>query len=112
MIMPKAKWEPPLIGWVKVNIDAGFYLDSGLASAGIVVCDSDGKVLLTAWRFLRNCSSPEEAEAEAGLQSLRMVAEWIRQPTCLEADCLTLTKALTTCYEPQAAWAGIIAETQ
>jgi hypothetical protein len=48
MIMPKPKWEPPPIGWVKVNTDAGFCLDPGLASAGIVVRDSDGKILLTA----------------------------------------------------------------
>jgi hypothetical protein len=43
---------------------------------------------------------------------LWLVAEWVRQPTCFEADCLTLTKALTECHEPRSAWVGIIAETQ
>jgi hypothetical protein len=95
-----------------VNSDAGFCTNSGLASIGVVVRDSAGKVLLAAWRILQHCSSPEETEVEAGLQGLRLVSEWVKQPTCFEADCLTLTKALTACQEPRSGWAGIIGETQ
>jgi hypothetical protein len=66
-----------------------------------------GKVLLAAWRF---CGSLEEAEAEAGLQGLRLVAEWIKQPTCLEADYLTLIKAISASQAPRSVWAGVIVE--
>jgi hypothetical protein len=65
-----AKWEPPPSGWVKLNTDAGFCVNFGLDSTGVVVRDSEGKVLLAAWRFLRHCGSPEEAEVEACLQGL------------------------------------------
>jgi hypothetical protein len=33
----KVSWEPPQPGWVKLNTDAGFCIDKGLASPGIVV---------------------------------------------------------------------------
>jgi hypothetical protein len=73
-INPKAKWVVPQSGWVKVNIDAGFCYLSGTASTGVVVRDDTGKVLLTAWKALRHCASPEEAEAEAYLQGIRLVS--------------------------------------
>jgi ribonuclease HI len=92
---------------VKLNTDAGFCPLSGKASTGIVVRDTDGQALLTAWRSLQHCRSPEEAEAEACLEGMRLVAEWIRQPTCVESDCLSLTNALNNGAEARAGWAGI-----
>jgi hypothetical protein len=44
----KEVWKPPRAGWVKLNTDAGFCRDTGAASAGIVVRDHAGLVLLTA----------------------------------------------------------------
>jgi ribonuclease HI len=72
---------------VKLNTDAAFCHDSGAASAGCIVRDEGGKVLLTAWRVLRDCGSPEQAEAEACLEALRLTPEWIHQPTWAESDC-------------------------
>jgi hypothetical protein len=66
---------------MKVNTDAGYYPDTGSASTGIAIRDHEGKVLLMAWRWLKSCGSPEEAEAEACLQGIRLANEWIRQPT-------------------------------
>jgi hypothetical protein len=65
--------------WVKMNSDASFCPLTGAASAGVVIRDNSGKVLLTAWRTLKRCGSAEEAEAEACPDSVRLVAEWIRQ---------------------------------
>jgi hypothetical protein len=73
---PIAKWLAPHGGRVKVNTDAGFCPMSGRASTGIVARDDAGRVLLTAWSGLGRCASPEEAEAEAYLQGVRLVAEW------------------------------------
>jgi hypothetical protein len=41
----------------KAQSDAGFRSDNGDASTGVVVRDSHGQVLLTAWRSLRNVAS-------------------------------------------------------
>jgi hypothetical protein len=47
-------WRRPPQDWVKVNTYAAFCENSGKASAGIVTRGSNGKVLLTAWRVLRD----------------------------------------------------------
>jgi hypothetical protein len=49
-----SKWTAPPQGWVKLNTDASFWPDEGMASTGIVIQDWSGWVLLTAWRWLRN----------------------------------------------------------
>jgi hypothetical protein len=88
------KWTVPPEGWIKLNTDAGYHPDMGEASTGVVVRDNHGKVLLSAWRSLRNVASVKEAEGEACLQGIRLTAKWIRQPTLVETDCTTLIHAL------------------
>jgi hypothetical protein len=68
--------------------------------------------LLTAWRFLRRCGSAEEAEAETYLEGVRLVAEWVRQPTCVETDCSNLVIALGRDTKRWSTWAGTIGETK
>jgi hypothetical protein len=41
-------WKPPPHGWLKINTDAGFCMDTGEASAGVVIKDERGKVILAA----------------------------------------------------------------
>jgi hypothetical protein len=80
------RWEPPPTGWVKLNTDASFCKETGETRLGIIVRDSEGKAMCAAWRELRGCGSPEQAEAEAYLERLRLTVEWVRQPTLVEAD--------------------------
>jgi hypothetical protein len=37
----------------------------GETSAGVIIRDERGKVILIAWQMLKPCSSPEVADAEA-----------------------------------------------
>lgn len=105
-----AKWSSPQEGWVKMNSDAAFSMLTGDASAGVVVRDANGRVLLTAWRLLRRCSTVEEAEAEALLEGAKLMAEWVRQSTILEADCSMIMVALKSGQDECALWLGILAE--
>jgi hypothetical protein len=82
------------VGWVKLNADAGFRAANGDASTGVIIRDSDVKVLLTAWRSLRNMVFVEAAEAEACLHGERLMMEWIKQPLLVESDCQVLVHAL------------------
>lgn len=95
-------------GWVKLNIDIAFCWDSGGASVGSVVQDHEGNVLLTAWRVIRRCGSPEEAEAEACLQGSKLVADWIKEPTVVESDCKTLIATLVLPLKERAQWSDLI----
>jgi hypothetical protein len=83
----KQRWEPPPTGWVKLNTDITFCKVTRETSLGIVMQDSEGKVVLTTWRELAGCGLPEQAEAEACLEGMRLSVEWIRQPMLVETDC-------------------------
>jgi ribonuclease HI len=67
----------PPEGWVMLYTDAGFRHHTGEASTGVVVRDNQRKVLLSAWRSLKHVASMEDAETEACLEGLCLVAEWI-----------------------------------
>jgi hypothetical protein len=54
----------------------------------------------------------KDAEAEAYLQGIRLVAQWIKQPTHIEMDCQTLVKAIKVPEPDRAAWTGLVEEIQ
>lgn len=89
-------WTPPPMGWVKANVDGSFIQSSEAASAGIVIRDHTGSVLLTSWRILSHCGSAEEAEATACWEGVNLAAEWVKKPLILETDCANLVSMLTS----------------
>jgi ribonuclease HI len=103
-------WMAPKEGWIKLNTDAGFV--AGEASARIVARNAEGEVLLSAWRTLRHCSLADEAEAEACLEGLRLMTEWIKQSVCVESDCLNLVRAMEKKEASRSSWDGILLEIQ
>jgi hypothetical protein len=98
-------WGPPPEGWIKLNTYVGF-------CQGIVVRDSNGSVLLSTWRSIRHGGGADQAEAEACLQGIRLVAEWIKQPVCVESDCANLIPTISRKEEDRSRWVGIIKEIQ
>lgn len=89
-------WTPPPMGWVKANVDGSFIQCSEAASAGIVIRDHTGSVLLTSWRIISHCGSAEEAEATACWEGVNLAAEWVKKPLILETDCANLVSMLTS----------------
>jgi hypothetical protein len=86
----KITWELPPEGWAKLNMGTGFCDDTRNAGIGVAIRDHRGRVLLSAWSFISHCGSPEIAEAEACLQGIRLVAEWVRLLVQIESDYLAL----------------------
>lgn len=104
------QWEPPPDDWVKINSDAAFQVESGKASAGVIIRNARGEVLLTAWRMLRKCGSALEAEADACLFGVRLAVEWTHQPAIVEADCWEMIQAMQQADVIRAAWRGLIGD--
>jgi hypothetical protein len=94
----------PVTGWVKLNTYASFCKEIGETGLGIIVRDLEGKTLLAAWREMRRHRSPEQAEAEACLEGMRLTAEWVRQPTLVETYCKNLINDI---QKPVIAWSGL-----
>jgi hypothetical protein len=91
---PLEPWQAPQHDWMKVNVDGAFDAASGEGGAGVVIRDSRGRVQLTAWKFISQCVSAEEAEALACKEGLELAAKWCRQGIILETDCGTIASML------------------
>jgi hypothetical protein len=106
----RSLWQRPDQGWVKINTNGGFCPQTQTTSTGVVARDREGNIILTDWRSLSHCDSLEEAEAKACLDRVRLVVEWVCQPVQVEADCLSLVKAIKGEGGDRASWGGIISE--
>ena len=59
-IQPTPVWTPPLLGWIKLNVDAT--LNSSKYTLAVVARDHQGEVLYIWGSCLHSCS-PSQAEA-------------------------------------------------
>ncbi|KAL6647802.1 hypothetical protein ACP70R_015239 [Stipagrostis hirtigluma subsp. patula] len=80
------KWAPPPSGWIKINVAATFTPETRQATAGVVIRDEHGAVLLSASKLLRRCSSSEKAAWMACDAGLQMSRQWKQSPAILESD--------------------------
>ncbi|KAK1629097.1 hypothetical protein QYE76_003412 [Lolium multiflorum] len=83
------KWTKPPLGWAKVNTDASFIHANGTAHWGAIVRDDHGNTIFSAWSPIPRCATPEEAEAIAVLEGLRL-ASALDSPCYLETDCKSI----------------------
>ncbi|KAF8740822.1 hypothetical protein HU200_013702 [Digitaria exilis] len=87
-------WKPPPQGYYKVNVDGSYVAQIGEAGVGVIIRDSLGGVILTAWRVVFRCSGAVEAEARACVEGLRLAAQWAQGPVILESDCARIVGTL------------------
>jgi len=66
-IQTRYPWTPPPLGWIKLNVDAGFDPITRQAGLGFVAWNHLSGVVLSGWTSNHLCSSVEEAENLAAL---------------------------------------------
>jgi hypothetical protein len=91
----KLLWQPPEKRWIKINVDGSYVERTGQASAGVLIRDHNGHVLVSAWRYLFHCSSAEEAEIFSCREGLLLAHHWCNGPVILESDCSSCLAALS-----------------
>jgi ribonuclease HI len=79
-----------------VNVDAGWDEGAKSAGLGVVIRDCHGQVIQSSWLHIPSCSSPEEAEALACLEGLKIIQLHHCERAVLESDCLRVVQALTS----------------
>jgi hypothetical protein len=83
----------PEEGWIKINVDGSYGETTGQASIGIIR-DFKGHVILSAWKYLFQFSSAEEAKLLACREGLLLAHHWCHGPLVLESDCSNCIVAL------------------
>jgi ribonuclease HI len=91
-------------------VDGSFSDREGAGGAGLVLHNSDGKVLLAACVHLPNCDEAEEAKAHAALLGLRYLGNAQQNLLILETDCSAVVKALQSKDQDRSKWCAIYEE--
>jgi ribonuclease HI len=92
---PAKRWQRPIPGWVKLNIDGSVKLEDGTAGSGMVLRDETGQVIFCACRQLLGCDDPYESEVKACEEGLRLALQLTTKPIIVETDCSNLIMAAT-----------------
>ncbi|KAJ8752257.1 hypothetical protein K2173_003893 [Erythroxylum novogranatense] len=87
-------WQPPEVGWLKVNVDAATGSNSNFMAAAVVVRDSNSRFIAAkSWRFLGRFSAKSaEANAISEVLSWVKLQNWDR--VIIESDAKILVQAI------------------
>ncbi|KAL3641648.1 hypothetical protein CASFOL_012463 [Castilleja foliolosa] len=80
-------WNPPPIGWFKINMDAAF--KDGNACSGVVIRNANGS-FVHAYSMEHKCLDANTAEALAILDSCLVAQKLGLQKVLFESDCLNV----------------------
>ena len=106
----KQVWEPPKLGWMKININGAYSEVSGRAGIGVIIRDHLGNVKLSAWKVIYGAFNAEETEALACREGILLATEWEHLPTILESDCSMVIQYLKEAKTMRPACHSIIQE--
>ena len=86
-------WVPPPIGWLKVNIDGAFCASSSSGGVGVIVRDSDGRIVAGMCKRLSHVMGPDMVEAMAGRVACVLATSYNLSPIVFESDCMKVINA-------------------
>lgn len=79
-------WKCPPAGWFKVNVDAAIKLDQQRVGLGIVIRNSEGKLIAAALKPTKWLDKVDYAEAEATKFGLEVAENAGCSPLIVETD--------------------------
>lgn len=71
-----SKWEPPDVGWIKLNTNGPYLPTEGSAATHRVLRDSSGAIIFTACRNLIKCDNALELELSTISQGVSLALQW------------------------------------
>ncbi|MCI26609.1 eukaryotic translation initiation factor 3 subunit C [Trifolium medium] len=74
LVQPRLCWERPMVGWLKCNVDAGYYLNENTATSTCCFRDNEGQFILaqTSWKLAK--LSVTEGEGMALIEAIKLAA--------------------------------------
>ncbi|RYQ82873.1 hypothetical protein Ahy_B10g101452 [Arachis hypogaea] len=89
----RVTWRPPPKDWLKVNTDAAFHRETGMAASAVVARDWRGKIVsgLTTTFKSTSCLA---VEAQAYREALILIKNLQLGKCIIETDCLPLVQAI------------------
>jgi ribonuclease HI len=90
----EAKWTPPPVGTVWLNVDAALFKSSNRMGVGVVIRSHSGECLSAISELVNEVTSPELAEAIAVRRALALAREEGFDKIMVATDCLSLVNRI------------------
>ena len=101
---PVVCWSPPLKDHFKINFDAAYFEDLGLAGIGVVCRDHSGQAIAALCHNLGKVQSAEMAKALVARRVVIFAMEMSLFDIIVEGDYLTVIQALLHVGPSSAVW--------
>ncbi|XP_045797933.1 uncharacterized protein LOC123892151 [Trifolium pratense] len=92
----QVQWQKPSYGWYKCNVDAGFHRDINKTSAGWVLRDHMGQLVLAGTLWNHGHCSIIEGEAKALLEALQQIEQRGITHVIFETDSKSVVDAVNS----------------
>ncbi|XVF59440.1 hypothetical protein PTKIN_Ptkin07bG0276100 [Pterospermum kingtungense] len=102
------RWEPPMEGYIKINVDAALQVHSSSATVGVVFRDNAGVIQGSAATSLQNICSPLAAELLAILYGLQLAKELDFGEVMVESDCLVAVTEIGKGESSFSEWSSLV----
>ncbi|XP_020162306.1 uncharacterized protein [Aegilops tauschii subsp. strangulata] len=106
----KKPWPKPPMGWVALSVDGSYVKETGLAGSGMILRDSEGAVIFSAYRYLFHCKDALESEISAVLEGVSLSLERSNLPIVVQSDSSIVVAALTDDSLQRSAYGHLIME--
>ncbi|XP_041025341.1 uncharacterized protein LOC121265722 [Juglans microcarpa x Juglans regia] len=100
-------WQPPPMGFLKLNIDGAVFHHIHRARVGAILRDAQGKVILSASKGEWEVKHPEVIEFMAVLHGIQFIAHMGITHLVVELVCLLVVKVLEAAPEDQSPAHGL-----
>jgi ribonuclease HI len=88
----KLCWERPSARWVKCNVDAAIFAESGQGGTGVVLRDETGMFLGAQATPYAHCMDATTVEAWACWDAMELARRCRAAKLCVETDCMELVR--------------------
>ncbi|XP_065623699.1 uncharacterized protein LOC136065014 [Quercus suber] len=98
-ITPKSQassWTPPPPGYYKINVDGASSEDGRPSSIGVIIHDSNGRVMAAMCKLLQACHPIEAVEAIAIENGILLAQEIQVSKIIIESDALNIVQAINS----------------
>ncbi|TVU02695.1 hypothetical protein EJB05_51796, partial [Eragrostis curvula] len=106
------RWKPPDPGWVKVNTDGAFRVETGTGATGAILRNEEGITLAVEGRWLENLADAVTAEAMAVREGLLRAVALGCDKVILEIDNISLANSIQSGEPDRSAIFGLWHEIQ
>uniref|UniRef100_A0A0D9VWP3 RNase H type-1 domain-containing protein n=1 Tax=Leersia perrieri TaxID=77586 RepID=A0A0D9VWP3_9ORYZ len=107
---PATIWQPPQVGWTKVNADGAYCSAKGEGSLGVIIRDDHGQFIAASSQFLSDVADATMAEIYANIRAAQLAAEMGITKAIFETDSMEVLRMVSAREKGHSVYATVIQE--